>query len=510
MEDWTSGYVADIGYTYGYYPELNPVAARFALVSAGLVPPGTDTACELGFGQGLAANFHAAASPTQWWGTDFNPAQAGFARELAQAAGSGARLFDEAFEDFCARPDVPEMDFIAVHGIWSWINDRNRAVIADFVRRKLKPGGVLYISYNTHPGWAAAVPMRELLAQHAEVMGAPGQGIVGRIDAALAFADRLMQTAPRYAKANPQIADRLKKMAAQDRHYLAHEYFNRDWAPMSFANMAAALGAAKLGFGCSASFLDHVENLSVSTEQAAILKEIPDAVFRQTVRDICVNQQFRKDYWVKGPRSLNPMSHKEALDAQAVVLTVPASDVKLVIPGAQPEVKLSEAVYGPVLEALGDHKPKTLSELLQAVQPKGINAAQVLQAAVVLAGIGTVQPAQTAAAVAAARPATTKLNLHLMALARGNSSTPYLASPVTGGGVPVSRFHQMFLLARSKGASSPQEWVRGAWNDLAAQGQRLNKDGVALMSPEENIAELKRHVIEFAARLPMLEGLQVA
>jgi hypothetical protein len=25
MSDWTSGYVADIGYTYGYYTELNPL-----------------------------------------------------------------------------------------------------------------------------------------------------------------------------------------------------------------------------------------------------------------------------------------------------------------------------------------------------------------------------------------------------------------------------------------------------------------------------------------------------
>ena len=60
----------------------------------------------------------------------------------------------------------------------------NRAVIVDFIRRKLKVGAVLYISYNTQPGWAAMVPMRDLLTEHCDVMGAAGQGIVGRIDAA--------------------------------------------------------------------------------------------------------------------------------------------------------------------------------------------------------------------------------------------------------------------------------------------------------------------------------------
>ena len=39
MTDWTAGYVADIGYTFGYYTELNPLRARLAFLNAGLVPP---------------------------------------------------------------------------------------------------------------------------------------------------------------------------------------------------------------------------------------------------------------------------------------------------------------------------------------------------------------------------------------------------------------------------------------------------------------------------------------
>ena len=113
---------------------------------------------------------------------------------------------DEAFDQFCSRAELPEFDYIGLHGIWSWISDENRAVIVDFVRRKLKVGGVLYISYNTQPGWAAMVPMRDLLTEHAEVLGADGAGIVSRIDSALAFADQLLAANPAYARANPQIA----------------------------------------------------------------------------------------------------------------------------------------------------------------------------------------------------------------------------------------------------------------------------------------------------------------
>jgi SAM-dependent methyltransferase len=222
MTDWTAGYVADIGYTFGYYTELNPLRIRLAFSNAGLVAPELGTACELGFGQGMSANLHAAASVVQWSGTDFNPAQAGFAQELAKVAESGARLFDEAFEQFCTRTDLPDFDYIGLHGIWSWISDENRAVIVEFVRRKLKVGGVLYISYNTQPGWAAMVPMRDLLTEHAEVLGADGAGIVSRIDSALAFVDQLLAANPTYARANPQIADRIKKIKEQNRHYVAH------------------------------------------------------------------------------------------------------------------------------------------------------------------------------------------------------------------------------------------------------------------------------------------------
>jgi hypothetical protein len=64
-------------------------------------------------------------------------------------SGSRANLYDDAFVDFVNRPDLPDFDYIGVHGICSWISRDNRQVLVDFVRRKFKVGGVMYISYNT-------------------------------------------------------------------------------------------------------------------------------------------------------------------------------------------------------------------------------------------------------------------------------------------------------------------------------------------------------------------------
>ena len=139
---WSAGYVTDVDYTYGYYSELNPYYARFVLQDAGYALPAWHTACELGFGQGMSVNLHAASGSLQWYANDFNPQHAAFAQELAAISGSGAELSDESFAEFCARDDLPQFDFIGLHGIWSWISPDNRALIVDFVRRRLRVGGV--------------------------------------------------------------------------------------------------------------------------------------------------------------------------------------------------------------------------------------------------------------------------------------------------------------------------------------------------------------------------------
>lgn len=511
MSDWTAGYVADIGYTFGYYQELNPLRVKLAFLNAGLVCPEMGSACELGFGQGMSTNLHAAGSVIQWCGTDFNPAQAGFAQELAIVSDSSARLYDEAFADFASRVDLPDFDYIGIHGIWSWISDENRAVIVDFIRKRLKVGGVLYISYNTQPGWAAFAPMRHLMTEHAETIGAEGHGIVSRINGALDFTEKLLATNPTYARANPQIAERVKKIREQNRHYLAHEYFNRDWHPMHFATMAEWLEPAKLNYACSAHYLDHLDAVNLTAEQQAFLKEIPDAMFRETVRDFMVNQQFRRDYWVKGARKLNVLEQGEALRAQKVILVTHRPDVLLKVTGALGEANMSEVIYSPILDALADHKVKTLEQIEQAVKDKGVVFAQVIQAAMVLTGAGYLAAVQDGAVIVKVKKHTDNLNAYLINKARGSNDIGYLASPVTGGGITVGRFQQLFLLALGQGRKQPADWAQSVWQILASQGQKIVKEGKTLENAEENLTELVAQATTFAEKqLPILKALQIA
>jgi hypothetical protein len=510
MTDWTAGYVADIGYTYGYYAELNPLRARLALLNAGYSCPIFEDACELGFGQGLSVNLHAAASPVAWVGTDFNPSQAAFAQELACASGSGARLFDEAFEELAQRQDLPEFDFIGLHGIWSWISDANRAVIVDFVRRRMKVGGVLYVSYNTMPGWAAFAPMRHLMTEHAQIIGAEGTGIVGRIDGAIDFAERLLACNPTYARANPQVADRLKRLKGQNRQYLAHEYFNLDWHPMHFATMAGWLAPAKVQYAGSAHLAEHMDAVNLTAEQLTFLKNLPDPMFRESARDFMVNQQFRRDHWIKGARRLTPLEQREALRDYRVILAVPAADVPHKVQTNLGEATLNAQMSSAIIEALSDHQPRSLRELEGLVAQKSVSFTQLREVVTMLVGSGQLQPVQAEVAVAARKPHAQALNRHLLQKARSHGDIGNLASPLTGGGVPVGRFPQMFLDALAQGGQGPQEWAAHAWKVLDAQGHRLMKEGQRVDDPAQNLAELQRQAQEFNDRqLPVLRALQV-
>jgi SAM-dependent methyltransferase len=497
MNDWNAGYVTDIGYTYGCYPELNPMHIDLAFLQANLAFAPTSYACELGFGQGLSINANAAASGVTWYGNDFNPSQAAFARELAAASGAKAHLSDESFATFCARTDLPDFDFIAMHGIWSWISDANRAIIVDFIGRKLKPGGVLYVTYNAQPGWAPMVPVRDLMTDHVALMGAPGQAITQKVDAAMGFVSRLMATNPSFAKSNPQMAQRLQDMQNKDRAYLAHEYFNRDWAPMSFSAMASAMAEAKMSFACSANYIDQLPQYNFTPEQLTMLSEIADPVFRESVRDFFMNTQFRRDYWVKGPRPLGRLKQADGLLNHRVQLARPRSKVPLKASAGLGELDLAARVYEPVLDVLADYHPRAIKEILAAVKVSEISLPELLQVVLVLSSTGALVKVQDDASILEAQATCDAFNRFVCEQSRSNDQLRALASPVTGSGVAAGRFHQLFLLARSSGAKSTKDLAKFVWTQMKNVNQFVISKGNQLQSEGENLDHLEREARTF-------------
>jgi len=444
----------------------------------------------LGFGHGTNIVTQAVATTTRWSGTDFIPSQAAFAQDLVRPSGAEAGLYDQSFAEFCRRDDLPDFDFISLHGIWSWVSDDNRHIIVDFIRRKLKVGGVLYISYNSSCGWAPMMPVRELMAEHNQLLGAPGSDLLGRVDQALAFVDTLMAANPLYAAVNPQIKLRLEKLREQDRRYIAHEYFNQSWTPMSFTQVQRWLEPAKLNFACSADYLNNIAAITLTAPQQEALRQIAEPGLRQNALDFLLNQTFRKDYWVRGPRQLSAEAANTLKRAQRFVLGTPKHAVRRQLKTGVGEIRLPDAIYTPVIEAMADHVPATLDTI--AARCPGLPFDAVFQAVYVLCGLSQVFAAQGSDLVVAVQQRTAALNRHIVAMTKDGSELNYLASPVTGGPVHVSRLHQQFLAALWNGATEPRAWVEAAAANAVSQG---------LLEQAEAFA---------ASELPVLRGLGIA
>lgn len=508
-QSWTDGYVSEITYTHGFYRELTPAMLQAAALARNHDAPDVAaplTYCELGCGQGFSTNLLAAVNPhIQFYATDFNPTQVNGARDLAAAAGTGnVHFFDDSFEQFAERDDLPMFDIICLHGIYSWISAENRAHIVEFIRRRLKIGGLVYISYNTLPGWASFMPIRRLLVDQADQASGP---ILSRVDAALAFSEKLLEANGRYTASQPGLKERVERLKTQPKAYLAHEYFNKDWTPFYFADVVAELDVAKLSWVASASVLETQDVLYFTPEQLKLLEAGTDPVRRESIRDYLVNQQFRRDLFIKGPRPLPGPQQVARWMGMRVALSSKAEDVSLKINVGGREMQLQEAVYRPLLEALSQG-PMTVRTLLEKPVLSSMGLARLAQAIVIMTGLGHLQPCLPEAGEQERRETAYRFNRAVTERARYSSELANLASPVTGGGISVDRINQLFLLANW---NNVQDAPAFAWQVLSAANQRLVKDGVALQTPEENLADLAvRHERYVTRELPVYRSLGIA
>jgi hypothetical protein len=516
--DWSQGYAASVDYMHEYVRDIAPVHLHYALTArqqrASVGRP--MRYLELGFGQGLSLNIHAAANEGEFWGIDVMPSQTANARDFATSFetlghATPVRVFDDGFAEFLRRDDVPMFDVITAHGVWSWVSEANRQLMVDVLAQKLLPGGAVYMSYNVLPGWSAMVPIQKLLQRHAQSQSPAGSPMPDKVNSALGFMRTLGGVNARYLQAHPVVMENIGRMGQAISAYVAHEYFGDHWQPMMFADIADAMTPAKLSFACSAHLPEHVDEVNVSADQGALLATLADAAMRETVRDFCTNQQFRKDIWVKGLRPLTPIEQFQAVRVMRFALMTRPADVTGHVGGSMGSAGIFEPLLQGLLSAFTrkDLAPLSLEEI-GALLPQ-LQLPEIFRGLTLLAAAGHVQPAHGPATTRNVQARCAALNEAILLQALSHDGIGHLASPVTGGGVAVNRIEQLFLRALRAGHSTATDLAQEAWRVVAANGQKLRLDGKSMKTPDENIAELTRRATEFLTkRLAVLRALMVA
>lgn len=491
--DWTSGYVSDVEYTAGFYSEQAPGLLNFACILNGVEPVDTSKGfnyCELGFGRGLTVNVLAAANPQgRFYAADFNPSHVAGARQLAASAQlDNLFLLESSFEQMARGEvaDLPQFDFITLHGIYTWVTAENRAHIVQFISRYLKPGGIVYLSYNAMPGWACAQPLQKILVEHAALN--PNRSDV-QIHHAAQFVDKLQQLNAGFITANPGLKPRLATLNNADRHYLVHEYMHRHWQPMYHIDVANDLAEAKLDYVGSADLPLAYRQMYLTAEQFALLESISDRRMRETVHDYLLNIGFRKDIFVRGARRMSHLRQSEYLAQLGLVALLPRDACQMAFKLNVGEMHGKPETYAPLFDRLAQG-PQSFVQLNTLFGGGGRMSPSLIEAASLLIATGQAAVFALDKPHAEATSAQT-LNAQLLDRVRFADDYQVLASQLTGSGVATNFIERLFLLVLK---ANPQaellELAAAGFTIMQTLGRNMIKDGVKLESVEDNIGAL--------------------
>lgn len=479
MSQWSSGYNVDVGYTYGFYREFSPNWLDYVATVQGVQPPTgkarfLELGCGFGFGLILLAGMH---PDHEFIGIDFNPVHIAHGRKLAMEAGLTNIRFEEA--DFVElAQDWPAswgtFDYVAAHGTYTWLGKPVRDAMVQVIKHATTSGSIVYLSYNTLPGWISTVPVQHLLrlwqtTEETQSVKAISQGIE-RFKGLMAANSGMTQ-------ALPTMKGRLENMEKQDPSYLVHEYLHDFWHPLWFDELSQEISAAKLVHVGSANVGDLYLEAVLPAAQKDILAQYEDPIVRQVMVDVLVNQTFRKDVFARGKAPLWSADQKNTLLDTAFVQLARPKDEDIKFKLSAGEVSGKVEVYKPLFEALSAG-PKTLRELLSAPAPTPRTLGDTLQAVTLMLHAGFVGLHKP---VSKKKPAKA-LNRSIIQSVANGAPYNYVIAPEIGNVLQVKDTDMMmaFEITANQAAKDPEKLGQALTTRLLGLGKALVKDGQPL------------------------------
>jgi SAM-dependent methyltransferase len=490
MAEWSSGYVTDVEYSVNFKHEQAPSNLDLTCLLNGFAPP--DAAdqiryCDLGCGSGFTVSLLAAANPSiEFWGVDFNPAHVAAGRRLQAETGLDNLHFREnAFSELVEpNSEMPQFDYVALHGVYTWIGAAERQAIVQFLRSHVKPGGAVYIGYNSLPHWGAEQPLQRVLSTYGRFSRERSDRAVEK---AVDFAKRL-RDAGADALNHPRVFEKLDGLIAAGSHrYLAHEYMPSEWNPRYHEDVAHELAAAKLEYVGTPQLMENFDNLMLTPAQRELCAEIGDAAVAETLKDFFLRRGFRTDVYIRGKRSISVAQQTEILRTIKLSLVRLPKDLHYEFNAPGGKAQLSEAVYRPVFEALS-RGPATIGELLDlpALQTTNATAVELVGA---LVGMRQALPQLYEVNDSMRRRA---VRFNTVVAQRGDG---ILAAPALGSGLHLAP-PQGFVYGQVIGGTeiSTEAIAAAILSEFTRRGVRLKGEGGQIQTSEETLSILQREV----------------
>jgi len=515
-------YLTDIFYPSHFYDFMSPVLLNYLAALHGFAPrslQGAFNYCELGCGGGMTTNTLAAAYPQgNFYGVDMNPAHIAYARQWATDALLNNIQFIEANLCVLDGSQLPEFDFITIHGLYSWVSPKTRRAIVDFIQHKLCPGGIMMISYNAMPGSALIQPIREMMLAYTS-------GITGdtrtKVDEGIAYLRYLCEHEAAYFRDNPMAKTAVEHIFDRSTDYLAHEFFNAHWTPFYFMEVAETMAAIDLTFVGTLPVHANYLEITIPSTFREFFKTAPDRVVLERHKAFVRNERFRRDVYIKSATgSVEGAARLPLFEAFYFGTEQETVQQEITLQNGNEEIQLSYngEPSQTIATSLLAH-PQTLSELL-TTQPNlaDFPAEDVLDGINMLIIGDEFRPFVSTSYPLPPDGNRLQLtipnafNRRLLEQAHlSQESTIYLASPVIGDGVAINLIEGLLLLGLvEKPLNEVSFW---AYQQLEAAGKTLNIEGetiegqTALMAVlNEQLQKLFNHRISKLIELGILGG----
>lgn len=499
----------NVAYPSGFYHHLNPHHLNLVCSLNGIEGPSLDgrfTYCEIGCGSGQTPNILAAANPNgRFYGIDFSAQRIGEAKAMAAAADVENIEFLLADISDMDTSNLPMFDYIALHGVYSWVPQHVQRAIIDFIDTRLSPGGLVMLSYNTLPGWGGATAIRKYFIGAAERLDGSPEEKTSQI---LAFLKEYREKEAPFFMENAATADLFDRLMDADVGYVAHEFFAASWQPLVFAEVNTEMERIGLEFAGDGLLYSNFTEFSAPPEFHELLDRIPDRIQRESEKDFICNRSFRGDVYIRPADKSRPENEFDALKGMLFGFNVTPVEVKTEIAVYKGKINLG----GPWLDrlnALLHTKVLTFAEILADDFFRDLSAKELRRGFSVLCN-----QIQLCAFRSREQPITLsidtfqivpKINRHLMSASDGGKDGLFLASPVSGSGVFLRPIEVVFLRGLSMNTA-----VEGVWDELQTMGLEPTFEGRTLAGSPEDLEIISRVMESFrTGKLPKLAQLGI-
>jgi len=501
---WDHGYHSASTYTNGFYREVTPSWLDFGALLKGHRPPRESEGepfvfLDLGCGTGFGLVMLAALFPEgRFFGVDFHPDHVAHGLDLAKRAGVNNIDIIEADFLALAAPDAQPpwplggCDYVVAHGIATWVTEPVQSALLAVAAASLRPGGLVYCSYNTYPGWLGRSAYQKLLTL--EIPTAKKGEFGHRFHQSARLLNQLLgeesQPSPMGATF-PGLRRDLLSIEFAPVDYLFGEYANAGWAPLYFTDMNLRCQVHKLSFLGTATFSESFFELLPPSLRDVVINE-PRSEVRELLTDLATNKSFRRDILTKGHVQLSQKEWSARLGPISFRLLqpqdewIPVPTETLHFHASFGEIQGDPQAYGPLISAITT-SPSSIQSLLSTIQQPQGELVVMLSLLLEAGCIGF----ERGSAGSQSAPVVQRLNQLLLDRMQEGRTYSQLALPAVGTAVPFSVLEALIDKAHRDQLEEPMLsscvllWLK------ELEVQLLDQDNQLITEPQAQVDRIK-------------------